>query len=128
MPRLILAPLAQQDMESVLRWTHEHFGADARRRYEALLIQAIIDVSGNADLPGSNRRPEIAPAGRTYHLMHSRNHVTAKVGRVKRPRHFLLYRTRADGLVEIGRVLRESMDLPRHLPDEYRSRSTNDDP
>jgi toxin ParE1/3/4 len=41
---------------------------------------------------------------------------------VKHPRHFLLYRIRADGQVEIGRVLHDSMDLEPHLREEYRFR------
>jgi toxin ParE1/3/4 len=48
-------------------------------------------------------------------------------GRVSRPRHFLLYcSTRPDGQVEIGRVLHDSMDLQRHLPDEYRADSQDE--
>jgi toxin ParE1/3/4 len=120
MARFIIAPIAKQDIASVLTWTEEHFGEQARLRYEALLVQAIIDVSNNLELPGSHSRPEIAAAARTYHLFHSCGHVAAEVGRVRRPRHFLLYRTRGDGVVEIGRVLHDSVDLTRHLPDEYR--------
>ncbi|HEX5471700.1 MAG TPA: type II toxin-antitoxin system RelE/ParE family toxin [Lacipirellulaceae bacterium] len=120
MPRFFVAPVAQQDTVAVLRWTDDQWGADARIRYEALLVQAIMDVAGNPNLPGSNRRPEIASSARTYHLIHSRNHIAVEAGRVKRPRHLLLYRTRSDAAVEIGRVIHESMDLARHLPDEYR--------
>jgi toxin ParE1/3/4 len=118
-PRLFIAPAAEQDMEAVLRWTQDEWGEQASIRYEALLVQAIMDAAAKPDLPGSSHRPEIAASARTYHLTHSRNHVATKVGRVKRPRHFLLYRTRPDGLVEIGRVLHESMDISKHLPDEF---------
>ena len=121
--RLFIAPIAKQDIESVLSWTQEEWDEQAGLRYEALLVQAIIDAATNPDLPGGSRRPEIAASARTYHLTHSRNHVATEVGRVKRPRHFLLYRTRPDGSVEIGRVLHESMDITKHLPDEFRSPS-----
>jgi toxin ParE1/3/4 len=87
----------------------------------------MLDVATNPDLPGSSSRPEIAASARTYHLTHSRNHIRAKTGRVKRPRHFLLYRTRPDSIVEIGRVLHESMDFARHLPDEYRASARPDE-
>jgi plasmid stabilization system protein ParE len=43
------------------------------------------------------------------------------IGRVKLPRHFLLDRVRTDGTIEILRVLHDSMDRARHLPDEWRS-------
>jgi hypothetical protein len=35
---------------------------------------------------------------------------------VKTPRHFLLYRRREDGVIEVGRVLHDSRDLERQLP------------
>jgi toxin ParE1/3/4 len=127
MPRFLIAPLAQQDIESILSWSEEQFGEQARLRYEALLIQAILDVAQSPDRPGSSGRPEIAPGALTYHLFHSRDRVAANIGRVKRPRHFLLYRTRPDGTAEIGRVLHDSMDLPAHLPDEYRPNSPDVD-
>ncbi len=120
MPRFVLAHGAAEDIASILVWTEEHFGRQARLRYEALLTQAIIDVVEEPELLGSVGRPEIAAEARTYHLLHSHNHVAARVGRVKQPRHFLLYRLTDDGTVEIGRVLHDSMDLPRHLPEDYR--------
>jgi toxin ParE1/3/4 len=49
---------------------------------------------------------------RSYHLRQS---LTRTIGGVVRePRHFLIYRLDADGVV-IGRVLHESMDLERHI-------------
>jgi toxin ParE1/3/4 len=120
MTQFVIAPAAQRDIESVLAWTEEQFGEQGRLRYEALIVQAIIDISNNPERPGSSGRSEIAAAARTYHLMYSPGHVSVKVGRVKRPRHFLLYRVQSPGNVEIGRVLHDSVDLERHLPPEYR--------
>jgi len=119
MPRLFIAPAAQHDLQGVIAWTEEEWGEKAASRYEALVVRAMLDVATNPELPGSCHRPELADAARTYHLAYSRKHVPATAGRVKRPRHFLLYRTRTDGVVEIGRVLHESMDLAMRLPDEY---------
>jgi toxin ParE1/3/4 len=123
MPRCLIAPAAVEDIESILAWTHERFGERARLRYEALLIRAITDIANHPDRAGSSHRPEIAASARTYHLAHSRKRVTGGAGRVKQPRHFILYRTRADGTVEIGRVLHDSFDLRRHLPQEFRGQS-----
>jgi toxin ParE1/3/4 len=126
MPKFGLAPVAGQGIDSILAWTEERFDEQARLRYEALLLQAITDITNRPDLPssqseGRSRRPA-API-----IFHSRNHAAVAVGRVRRPRHFVLYRTRSDGIVEIGRELHDSMDLERHLPDEYRSRSGGDE-
>jgi toxin ParE1/3/4 len=121
MPRYIVSPAAERDIESILAWTHERFGLQGRLRYEALLVRAILDVADNAERAGSQERPEIIPDARTYHLFYSRNGVDDAIGRVRHPRHVLLYRTCEDGRIEIGRVLHDSMDLQQHLPDEYRS-------
>jgi toxin ParE1/3/4 len=119
MPHSVISPAAEQDIESILAWTHRQFGLQGRLRYEALLVRAILDVTESPDRPGSQARPEIATAARTYHLCHSRDRVDDAAGRVRRPRHFLLYRTRDDGRVEIGHVIHERMDLARHLPEGY---------
>lgn len=119
MARHFISSAAERDIESILAWTHEHFGLDARLRYEALLVRAILDIVEDSQRAGSQSRPEIAAAARTYHLWYSRTRVEPHVDRVHRPRHFLLYRTCDDGRVEIARVLHERMDLPQHLPEDF---------
>ncbi|MCA9160425.1 MAG: type II toxin-antitoxin system RelE/ParE family toxin [Planctomycetales bacterium] len=119
MPRFVLAPAAEQDIVSILAWTHEHFGEQARLRYEALLIQAIEDIAENPKRAGSTPRESLVAGGGSYHLWHSRGRVDKAVGSVHKPRHFLIFRTGAGGEVEIGRVLHDSMDLPSQLPKDY---------
>lgn len=58
MARFVLSPLAEADIEGILAWTHEHFGESARRRYEELLVQAILDVAADPERPGCAIRPE----------------------------------------------------------------------
>ena len=116
MPKYVLSSAAETDIEGILAWTEEHFGESARLRYEALLVQAIIDVGSDPHRAGCQARPEIARSASTYHLFFSRNNVHSAVGRVKRPRHFLLFRMADQGCVEIARVLHDSMELARHLP------------
>ena len=48
----------------------------------------------------------------------SRTRVTGPI--VKEPRHFLLYRRRQDGAVEVARILHDNQDLDRHLPEGYK--------
>jgi toxin ParE1/3/4 len=118
MPRYRLSYQAEHDIEAILEWTDEKFGEKAHRRYEALLIRAIIDIAEAPDRMGSHARPEIAAGARTYHLRHSRERVRKSIGRVQRPRHFLLYRLNDQDEVEIGRVLHDGMDLRRQSADE----------
>ena len=126
MPGYLISPAAERDIESILAWTHARFGLQGRLRYEALLVRAILDVADDPHRTGSHTRPEIAPAARTYHLWHSRNRVEPPAERVRRPRHFLLYRIGCEGRVEIGRVLHGGMDLGRHLPVGYGPETTGD--
>ena len=121
MARFILSPAAEYDISSILAWSHEHFGERARLRYEAFIVQAMVDAAENPRRPGSAARDEISAGVRTYHLWHSRDGVERVRGGAARPRHFLLYRAAGKNRVEIGRVLHDSMDLPSHLPDEYRA-------
>ncbi len=58
------------------------------------------------------------PGARTYHLTFSRKGVEGKV--VKAPRHLILYRLNSASL-EVGRILHDSRDLDRHLPELYRA-------
>ena len=54
---------------------------------------------------------------RTYHLAMSRDHMEGT--RVMQPRHLLLYRQQPDGTIEIARILHDSRDLQKHLPEGY---------
>lgn len=123
MAKFVLSIAAECDIETILAHTHEQFGEMARLRYEALLVRAISDIADEPQRAGSHARPELIDGARTYHIFFSRRAVEASLGRVKHPRHFLLYRVRSDGCVEVARVLHDSMDLSQHLPDDYRSSS-----
>ncbi|HWL08394.1 MAG TPA: type II toxin-antitoxin system RelE/ParE family toxin, partial [Planctomicrobium sp.] len=87
MARFRLSPLAEQDLEEILAWTHEQSGEQGRLRYEALLVQATLDLAADPTRPGCTTRRELSPGAFTYHLRYSRDHVPSSTGRVKKPRH-----------------------------------------
>jgi toxin ParE1/3/4 len=117
---VIIAPKARGDIASILAWTEENFGPQTLRRYAKLIATAIEQVADDPELAASDPRPEIADHCRTYHLFFSRKAAGQPGDRIRRPRHFLLYRVTESGMVEIGRVLHDSMELKAHLPEEYR--------
>jgi toxin ParE1/3/4 len=117
---VIISPKARSDIANILAWTHESFGPRAMRRYAKLIHTAVEQVAADPEVAGSEPRPEIAKTCRTYHLFYTRKIAAARANRVRNPRHLLLYRVTEAGVVEIGRVLHDSMDLERHLPEEYR--------
>lgn len=117
---LILAPRARSDIVTILAWTHENFGPHTRKRYAKLIETALAAIAADPELAGSMHRPDIAENCRTYHLIHSRKKASSRENRIRNPRQFLLYRVTEAGVVEIGRVLHESLDLDQHLPEEFR--------
>ena len=90
----------------------ETFSATAARRYATLIGQALRDIETNPGRLGSKQLPE---GLRTYHIELSKARVNGS--RVKDPRHIVLYRRRDHGVVEVLRILHDSTDIQRHLPD-----------
>lgn len=116
--RVSLALAASQDVRKILKWTEEKFGKRAQERYTELLLQALRDIEADPERPGSKEWPDILAIGtRTYHLSFSRSRANGQA--VKEPRHFILYRLRKDGGIEVGRILHDGRDLQRHLPEDY---------
>ncbi|WP_086923122.1 type II toxin-antitoxin system RelE/ParE family toxin [Variovorax sp. JS1663] len=114
MLRYRLSEAAQGDVLSILGWTHDQFGEAARLRYESLIVAALRDVASEPDRPGSLPRAELGAGVRSWHLRLSRNRVNPDVAIVRRPRHFLVYRSEPS-LVIVGRVLHDAIELARHL-------------
>lgn len=114
MRRYRLSRLARSDIVDILAWSAEHFGDDARDRYQRLLVTAMNEIATDPAGAGSKLRPEIGPGIRSWHLRSSRDR--AGKPSVHSPRHFVIYRVDGD-LVVIGRVLHDAMDVPAHLED-----------
>lgn len=116
MRSLRLSHLAQADIEAILLRSQMVFGAAARRRYEALLVQALKDIAADPDRIGVRRRDDLRPGWRTYHLFHSRTAVRGKAGAVQSPRHLVVFRVAEPDSVDVARILHDAMDLPAHMP------------
>lgn len=112
MSKYRLTHTAQTDISSILAWSHDQFGEEARKRYEALMTTAIRDAATRSDDVVRKDRPELGDGGFSWHLAHSR--IRSPGGNVRRPRHFLICRYDGDVLV-VGRVLHDAMELRRHL-------------
>lgn len=109
-----LASSADLDFLDITDWSIEHFGTAAADRYEALIGQAMTDLGDDPSRPGAKHRPELPQEIFVYHLTNSRERVAGDP--VKTPRHFIVYRI-ATGRVEVLRILHDSRDLARHLPE-----------
>jgi toxin ParE1/3/4 len=119
MATLRLGALAEADIVSILARTEDRFGEGVRQRYEILLIISLRDIASDPRRPGSAARPDIGPMMRSYHLRHSRDRARPVGGFVRQPRHLLLYRSIFPGIVGVGRVLHDAMEVEGHLPTDY---------
>jgi toxin ParE1/3/4 len=98
-------------MEAVLAYTLEHFGERKCEQYKSLIRQALADIAADPHRPGAKHRPEIHTEARTFHISR----------RGKPARHIMLYRITGEHYVDVGRLLHDSMELNRHLPDGFES-------
>jgi toxin ParE1/3/4 len=104
--RVRLGAVAKLDLASILGWTTENFGARQARIYRDTIVRTITELQKGPDLPGSRLRNEI---GRDVRIVHV-------AGGGRRGRHFLLYKVVQPGVIEVARILHDSMDLRRHMP------------
>ena len=104
--RVRLGAAAELDLANILKWTAENFGPGQAHAYRDTIVRAIGELAHGPDVAGSRARDEILRGLRTLHI--------ARHGR--RSRHLLMYRVAAERIIEIARILHDSMDLPRHLP------------
>ena len=105
-----ITPQAQSDIISILAHSLADFGEQAALRYEALINAAILAVVKHPTGLGRKPRPELGSDVYQYYLALSRNSIQPPVMRVKKPRHYLVYRLEGENkeIVAIGRILQDT--------------------
>jgi toxin ParE1/3/4 len=104
-----LADRAAQDVEDILDWTLEQFGPLQLESYTDVINDALEVLNAGLQLIDVRWHPELGDDVATLHV--------ARHGR--KGRHQLVFRVDETArLIEILRVLHDSMDLQRHL-DSY---------
>ncbi len=116
MRSLHITAAARADLRAVQTHTEQKFGPVARKRYAALLAQALRDLSANPVRPGSLKRLDIGTDLLTYHISLSKDRSLNEHGSVRSPRHLILYSLEDDTILAILRVLHDGMDIRRHIP------------
>lgn len=113
MGRFRLSQPAQADLAHILATSAEQWGIEGRRRYAALLAEAMRKVAANPEDPTTRGRADLAPRLRSFRIKHARPR--DRSAKVTRPVHILYYRVAAPDLIEIVRVLHERMEPSRQL-------------
>ena len=105
-----LGRTAESDFESILLWTRDQFGDVQAETYSEALSAAVQALIADPEQPRIKSRPEIARDLFTLHV--ARNS--------RRGRHFVLFRVDArpaNRQIDDLRILHDSMDLARHVPE-----------
>ncbi|TDQ37906.1 type II toxin-antitoxin system RelE/ParE family toxin [Tepidicella xavieri] len=106
--RVRLAASAEADLLDIAAWTAERFGSRQAGYYVDTVTQAIEALREGPDILGAKARDDIAPGIRTLHV--------ARQGR--KGRHFVMFRVAPGRVIEVLRLLHDSMDLSRHWPND----------
>jgi toxin ParE1/3/4 len=104
-----LTAAAEADFQDILRWTLEQFGEVQAQVYADTLSTALESLATGPKVIGAKARNDIARGLFTLHV--------ARHGR--KGRHFIMFRIGRDKnrkVIEVLRLLHDSMDLERHLP------------
>ena len=107
--RIRLTSAAEDDFRNILRWTRERFGEAQARAYADTLTRAIQALTSGPHVAGARERTEVADGLMALHV--------ARKGR--KGRHLVLYRVGSPDdppVIDVLRLLHDSMDLPRHFP------------
>jgi toxin ParE1/3/4 len=104
---VLLAYQAEQDFAEILQWTVRALGRHQAEIYGPILSRAIGALSEGPEVLGSKARDDIFPGIRTLHV--------ARQG--YKARHFIVFRRGTGQSIEVLRLLHDSMELARHLPD-----------
>ena len=113
-----LSAAAETDFQNIVRWTSEHFGEGQARTYADILSHAIEALTNGPQILGAKERNEILKGIFTLHV--SREGFKG--------RHLVMFCVRIPAeppIIDVLRLLHDSMDLPRHLspPEEFDTKS-----
>lgn len=111
--RIIVAPLAQSQIDAALRDSRTRFGDTTADRYAALIASALRML----ETQPRSRLAKIVTLDQAdiylFHLRHAKSQAPASET-VRSPRHVIAYRF-DETVVEVAQLLHERMDLPDHL-------------
>jgi toxin ParE1/3/4 len=102
-----LAEKAEHDLLEALVWTIDQFGALQADEYLETLTLALEALTDGPNIVGSKVRDDIGLGIRTLHV--------ARLGR--KGRHLVVFRMADGQTIDVIRLLHDSMDLAKHLPD-----------
>ncbi|EXI67103.1 MAG: Plasmid stabilization system protein [Candidatus Accumulibacter adjunctus] len=101
-----LAERAELDFLDITAWTAENFGARQAEYYAETVTLAMEALHDGPEIMGAKARDDIGSGIRTLHV--------ARQGR--KGRHLVVFKEAEGRIIDVLRLLHDSMDLPRHVP------------
>jgi toxin ParE1/3/4 len=103
-----LADQAEQDLLEISKWTAKNFGIQQAEYYAETMTLAIEALHDGPEILGAKVRDDIAKGIHTLHV--------ARQGR--KGRHFVTFSVLEGHIINVLRLLHDSMDLSKHLPED----------
>lgn len=100
-----LADRAELDLLDIATWTAENFGSRQAEYYVETVTLAIEALHDGPETLGAKARDDIGPGIRALHV--------ARQGR--KGRHFVVFKEAEGQIIDVLRLLHDSMDLARHV-------------
>jgi toxin ParE1/3/4 len=106
-----ISKAAESDIEGILDYSFHTFGEEAALRYENLLKVSITALRRGVNRPGAS--PTLRELSK-FHISMCKKEAHVDGVMVTTPRHIIFFRVSND-ILEVIRVLHDSMDFERHL-------------
>lgn len=103
-----LTSQAEQDLFDIVSWTAKNFATHQAEYYAETITLAIEALHDGPEILGIRVREDIGSGILTLHV--------ARHGR--KGRHFVVLNTSEGRIINVLRLLHDSMDLARHLPED----------
>jgi len=108
---VISTSAADNDYLEAQSYAHSHFGHRVSVRYTYLIDQAFIDLATDPLRAGSFSRFDLSSGVYFYHLKHSKRNVPLSMGRIRTPRHFVVYQTPDSNILLVLRIIHERKNI-----------------
>lgn len=103
---------AEDQLDKILEWSEDEFDELIRERYALLLTTAMADIAEHPQRAAVKWvRCGTARIG-IYRITHSREHIENPAQRIGTPRHSVVFRIAADGMVDVLGFIHDSQ-LPQ---------------
>jgi len=103
-----LTDQAEQDLLEISKWTAKNFGIQQAEHYAETMTLAIEALHDGSEILGAKVRGDIAKGIHTLHV--------ARQGR--KGRHFVVLSISEGHIINVLRLLYDSMDLAKYLPED----------